>query len=81
MRNRLITILLGLAVLFITSCDPSKLGKLKTAIADINVSGPLLCELYTTKGPGGRAILALHCVSGGPIVRDFLKQHPIVTAP
>ncbi len=52
MGNRLIPASCALALLFLTACDPGKLGKLKTAIADLDVSGPLTCELYTTKGRG-----------------------------
>lgn len=78
MSHRLIAAICTLALLLLTSCDP---GKLKTAIADLDVTGPLVCELHTTEGPNGRSILALYCVSGGPLVRDFMKEHPIAMGP
>ena len=81
MRHRLLAATCALVLPLLTSCDPSKIAKLTTSIADLEVSGPLVCGLHTTKGPDGRDILALHCVSGGPMVRDFLKKRPIVTAP
>ena len=81
MSHRLIAAICTLALPLLCSCDPTKAAKLTTAIADLDVVGPLVCQLHTTKGPKGRDILALHCVSGGPLVRDFLKEHPITMGP